>query len=68
MKFTNDRPYADPEKAARRIIEVASTDEPAVQALLGAAGAAAQAEPSGGAAHDEDQHGNPASTWWSGER
>jgi hypothetical protein len=28
MKFTTDRPYADPEKAARRIMEIASTVEP----------------------------------------
>jgi hypothetical protein len=28
MKFAADRPYADPEKAARRIIEIASTIEP----------------------------------------
>jgi hypothetical protein len=27
MKFTTDRPYADPEAAARRIIEIASTIE-----------------------------------------
>jgi len=27
MKFANDRPFADPEKAARRIIEIASTVE-----------------------------------------
>jgi hypothetical protein len=29
MKFAEPRPYADPEKAARRIIEIASTVEPA---------------------------------------
>jgi hypothetical protein len=29
MKFATDRPYADPEKAARRIVEIASTVEPA---------------------------------------
>jgi hypothetical protein len=29
MKFAADRPLADPEKAARRIIEIASTVEPA---------------------------------------
>jgi hypothetical protein len=29
MKFANDRPFADPEKAARRIMEIASTVEPA---------------------------------------
>jgi hypothetical protein len=29
MKFTEPRPYADPEKAARRIVEIASTVEPA---------------------------------------
>jgi hypothetical protein len=28
MKLTNDRTYADPEKAARRIMEIASTVEP----------------------------------------
>ena len=28
MKFTNGRPYADPETAARRLIEIASTIEP----------------------------------------
>jgi hypothetical protein len=29
MKFATDRPFADPEKAARRIVEIASTVEPA---------------------------------------
>jgi hypothetical protein len=29
MKFATDRPYGDPEKAARRIVEIASTVEPA---------------------------------------
>jgi hypothetical protein len=29
MKFAETRPYADPEKAARRIVEIASTVEPA---------------------------------------
>ena len=28
MKIANDRPFADPEKAARRIVEIASTVEP----------------------------------------
>jgi hypothetical protein len=28
MKYAEPRPYADPEKAARRIIEIASTVEP----------------------------------------
>jgi hypothetical protein len=28
MKFTVDRPYADPEKAARKIIEIAKAVEP----------------------------------------
>jgi hypothetical protein len=28
MKFAEPRPYADPEKAARRIVEIASTVEP----------------------------------------
>ena len=28
MKYAAPRPYADPEKAARRIIEIASTVEP----------------------------------------
>ena len=28
MKFAEPRPYADPEKAARRIMEIASTVEP----------------------------------------
>jgi hypothetical protein len=28
MKFTADRPYADPEKAARKIIEIAKAVEP----------------------------------------
>jgi hypothetical protein len=28
MKFTADRPYADPEKAARKIIEIAKAAEP----------------------------------------
>jgi len=29
MKFAEPRPYADPEKAARHIVEIASTVEPA---------------------------------------
>ncbi len=29
MKFAEPRPYADPEKAARRIVEIANTVEPA---------------------------------------
>ena len=28
MKFAADRPFADPEKAARKLIEIASTVEP----------------------------------------
>jgi hypothetical protein len=28
MKYASPRPYADPEKAARRLIEIASTIEP----------------------------------------
>lgn len=28
MKFASDRPYADPEKAALRIVEIASSIEP----------------------------------------
>lgn len=28
MKFAGPRPYADPEKAARRMVEIASTIEP----------------------------------------
>jgi hypothetical protein len=28
MKYSQDRPYADPEKAARRLMEIASTIEP----------------------------------------
>jgi hypothetical protein len=28
MKFTEPRPYADPEKAARRLLEIANTVEP----------------------------------------
>jgi hypothetical protein len=28
MKFAEPRPYADPEKAARRIVEIANTIEP----------------------------------------
>jgi hypothetical protein len=28
MKFAEPRPYADPEKAARRLLEIASTVEP----------------------------------------
>jgi len=28
MKYASPRPYADPEKAARRLIEIASTAEP----------------------------------------
>ena len=27
MKFINDRPYADPEKAARKIVEIANSVE-----------------------------------------
>ena len=27
MKFTEDRPYADPEKAARKLIEIANATE-----------------------------------------
>jgi len=29
MNFASDRPFADPEKAARRIVEIASTVESA---------------------------------------
>ena len=29
MKFTSDRPYADPEKAARKLVEIANAVEPA---------------------------------------
>jgi hypothetical protein len=29
MKYASDRPFADPEKAARRLLEIASTVEPA---------------------------------------
>ena len=29
MKYTTDRPFADPENAARKLIEIASTIEPA---------------------------------------
>ena len=28
MKFATDRPYADPEKAARKIVEIANSVEP----------------------------------------
>jgi hypothetical protein len=28
MKYTDTRPYADPEKAARKLLEIASTIEP----------------------------------------
>ena len=28
MKFAEPRPYADPEKAARRLLEIANTVEP----------------------------------------
>ena len=28
MKYTDTRPYADPEKAARKLLETASTNEP----------------------------------------
>jgi hypothetical protein len=28
MRFATDRPYADPEKAARRLVEIAHTIEP----------------------------------------
>jgi hypothetical protein len=33
MKYAEPRPYADPEKAARRIVEIASTVEPALDGL-----------------------------------
>jgi hypothetical protein len=29
MKFATDRPYADPEKAARKLVEIANSIEPA---------------------------------------
>ena len=29
MKFASDRPYGDPEKAARKLIEIANSVEPA---------------------------------------
>jgi hypothetical protein len=29
MKFAADRPYADPEKAARKLVEIANSIEPA---------------------------------------
>jgi hypothetical protein len=29
MKFTTDRPYGDPEKAARKLVEIANAVEPA---------------------------------------
>jgi hypothetical protein len=29
MKFTSDRPYGNPEKAARKLIEIANSVEPA---------------------------------------
>jgi hypothetical protein len=28
MKFTTDRPYGDPEKAARKLVEIANAVEP----------------------------------------
>jgi hypothetical protein len=28
MKYASPRPFADPEKAARRILEIANADEP----------------------------------------
>jgi hypothetical protein len=34
MKFAADRPCADPEKAARRIVEIAKAVEPAQDGLI----------------------------------
>ena len=28
MKFSTDRPYSDPEKAARKLLEIANATEP----------------------------------------
>lgn len=34
MKLAEDRPYADPDKAARRIVEIANTIEPGPQGQI----------------------------------
>jgi hypothetical protein len=34
MKFTSDRPYGDPEKAARKLIEIANSIEPAQEGRI----------------------------------
>jgi hypothetical protein len=34
MKFATDRPYADPEKAARKIVEIANSVEPGQQGRI----------------------------------
>ena len=34
MKFATDRPYADPEKSARKIVEIANSVEPGQQGRI----------------------------------
>jgi hypothetical protein len=34
MKFTSDRPYGDPEKAARKLVEIANSIEPAQEGRI----------------------------------
>jgi hypothetical protein len=34
MKFATDRPYADPEKAARKLVEIANSIEPAQEGRI----------------------------------
>ena len=43
MKFANNRPYADPEKAARKILEIAQSVEPARRGATGRSNADAVA-------------------------
>jgi hypothetical protein len=34
MKFTSDHPYGDPEKAARKLVEIANSVEPAQEGRI----------------------------------
>jgi hypothetical protein len=34
MKFAGERPYADPEKAARKLVEIANAVEPAEEGRI----------------------------------
>jgi hypothetical protein len=49
MKFAEPRPYADPEKAARRIVEIANTVEPAQERAV-------RRPPMDGRCHDRRWH------------